>query len=262
MEQKILTLLSDFGLSDVYVGVMKGVIAQVNPLIRVIDLTHQIPPQNIAAAQFNLLNAYPYFPAGTVHVAVVDPGVGGKRRAIALQLEDGFLVGPDNGLFTGFLTQRKILYAVELDQSEYWRSPNPSSTFHGRDIFASVGAYLANGIDIASIGTPIEPDSLVQSSLPLCVPTTQGWLGKVQYIDRFGNVITNIPGDRVQGHTWKVQLGKTQIPGCLTYGDVQPSQPLALIGSHGWVEIAVNNGDAQYQLRLHYGNPIQVTILQ
>ncbi|MBW4515637.1 MAG: SAM-dependent chlorinase/fluorinase [Timaviella obliquedivisa GSE-PSE-MK23-08B] len=254
---RILTLLSDFGLNDVYVGVMKGVIAQVNSLLKVVDLTHQIEPQDVMAAQFNLMNAYPFFPADTVHVAVVDPGVGGKRRAIALQLTDGFLVDPDNGLFTGLLSNRAIVQAVELTDSHYWRNANPSSTFHGRDIFAPVGAHLASGVAIAQLGAAIDPATLVQLPIPVCTATLTGCTGSVQYIDRFGNVITNIPGHFIQGKTWSVLVGKRTIPGCRTYGEVQPGQPVALIGSHGWVEIAVSNGNAQYQLRLTWGNEVQ-----
>jgi len=253
----ILTLLSDFGLNDVYVGMMKGVIAQVNPLLKVIDLTHQIEPQDVMAAQFNLMNAYPFFPPGTVHVAVVDPGVGGKRRAIAIHLTDGFLVGSDNGLFTGLLANRAIVHAVELTHSQYWRDASPSSTFHGRDIFAPVGAHLASGVAIAQLGEAIDPATLVQLPIPVCTDTATGCTGSVQYIDRFGNVITNIPGHIVQGKAWSVTVGKLTIPGCRTYGEVQSGQPLALVGSHGWVEIAVSNGNAQYQLRLTWGNEIQ-----
>lgn len=259
-DNRLITLLSDFGLTDVYVGVMKGVIAQVNPALTILDLTHQIPPQNIAAAQFNLLNAYPYFPAGTVHVAVVDPGVGGPRRSIAIELTDGFLIGPDNGIFTGLLAQRSVVQVVELTRSEYWRNASPSYTFHGRDIFASVAAHLASGVSLTQLGEPIQPETLVQLPLATYSKTATGYLGKVQYIDRFGNVITNIPGTAVQDRPWSVLVGKRPIPGCRTYSGVAANQPLALIGSHGWVEIAVNGGDASFQLRLHWNDSIQVVL--
>jgi S-adenosyl-L-methionine hydrolase (adenosine-forming) len=257
-DSQVLTLLSDFGLNDVYVGVMKGVIAQINPMLRVIDLTHQISPQNVTAAQFNLMNAYPYFPENTVHVAVVDPGVGGSRRAIAIQLADGFLVGPDNGLFTGLVLQKKVIQAVELTNTQYWRNATPSSTFHGRDIFAPVGAHLASGVAIAQLGEAIDPGTLVQSPIPICTPTPTGCIGSIQHIDRFGNAISNIPGRIVQGKSWSVLIGKRSLPGCRTYGDVPQGQPLALVGSHGWVEIAVSNGDAQYQLRMNWGHEVKV----
>lgn len=256
---RLLTLLSDFGSNDVYVAVMKGVIYQINPALKIIDLTHDISPQNIPAAQFNLINAYPYFPPGTVHVAVVDPGVGGPRRAIAIELADGFLVGPDNGLFTEFI-KRSGVRAIELTNRRYWRVSDASSTFHGRDIFAPVGAHLANGVPFDQIGEAIAPDQLTVFPIPACTQTSTGYVGTIQHIDRFGNVITNIPGSYVRGKSWSVVVNRLTIPGCCIYSDVPASQPLALIGSHGWVEIAINGGDAHFQLRLNRSEPIKVLV--
>jgi S-adenosylmethionine hydrolase len=255
---RLITLLTDFGLNDVYVGVMKGVIAQVNPVLKVIDLNHQIPPQNLVSAQFNLLNAYPYFPTGTVHVVVVDPGVGSSRRAIAVELTDGFLVGPDNGVFTGLLSQRSVRQVVELTNSHYWRQGEPSNTFHGRDIFAPVGAHLASGVALTDLGPIIDPASLTTSPIPAYRTSARGLIGKVQHIDRFGNVITNIPGKALPETAWSVAIGKRLIPSGRTYGDVPPGQPIALIGSHGWVEISVNGGDAHFQLRLKWEDEVEV----
>ena len=158
-KNRIITLLTDFGLSDVYVGVMKGTIAQINPQLKVIDITHQIPSQNIAAARFCLMTAFAYFPPGTVHVAVVDPGVGSKRRPVAIKCANCFLVGPDNGLFSGVLSRESARSSVELTNSQYWRTPQPSSTFHGRDIFAAAGAHLANGVALEDLGEAIDPAS-------------------------------------------------------------------------------------------------------
>jgi S-adenosylmethionine hydrolase len=256
----LLTLLSDFGWNDVYVGVMKGVIAQINPNLRVIDLTHDVPPQNIMVAQFNLLSAYPYFPAGTVHMVVVDPGVGGSRRAIAIELENGFLVGPDNGIFTNLLAQQAPVQIVELTNRQYWRVPEPSYTFHGRDIFAPVAAHLASGVSITTLGEPIESSDLVKCAIAICTPTEHGFVGNIQHIDRFGNVITNVPGDYVRNKRWSVVIGKRKLPGCSTYSDVSPGEPLALIGSHGWVELAISGGDAHFQLRLQWDDVVQVVI--
>ncbi len=254
----ILTLLSDFGDRDVYVGVMKGVIAQINPTLRVVDLTHQIPPQNIAAARFCLMNAYPYFPNGTVHVAVVDPGVGGVRRAIAVELAQGFLVGPDNGIFSGVLNQNPAIVAVELTNPEYWRIPQPSQTFHGRDIFAPVGAHLASGVPLQQLGQEIDPATLVQLDIAEYSQTETGVVGSIQYIDDFGNLVTNIPGSCVQGKSWCVQTAGLTIPGCETYCNVEVGNAIALIGSHGWVEIAINSGHAQSQLQMNLKTAVQV----
>ncbi|MBW4659972.1 MAG: S-adenosyl-l-methionine hydroxide adenosyltransferase family protein [Drouetiella hepatica Uher 2000/2452] len=260
MAHKLLTLLSDFGLNDAYVGMMKGVIYQINPALTIVDLTHEVPPKNIAAAQFHLINAYPYFPAGSVHVAVVDPGVGGTRRAIALELTDGFLVGADNGLLTELARRRSILHAVELSNSRYWRSAELSATFHGRDIFAPVGAHLASGIAIQDLGTAIDPATLVELPIAAHKSTPTGYTGNIQHIDRFGNVITNIPGDAVRDKSWSIIVNRVTVPGCRVYGDVPAGKPLALIGSHGWIEIAVNGGDAHFQLRLNWTDSIKVAI--
>ncbi len=267
-ENRIVTLLSDFGLSDVYVGVMKGVIAQINSTLTVVDLTHQIPPQNIAAGRFNLMNAYPYFPVGTVHIAVVDPGVGSQRRVIALQLDAGFLVGPDNGLFTGILNQNPVVAAVELTNSDYWRTPTPSTTFHGRDIFASVGAHLASGVPLEHLGKVIDAATLVQLAIPERTPIAGGIVGCIQYIDHFGNLITNIPAADVQGKTWSVAVGDSPtetlreriILGSETYSDRKLGDIVALVGSHGWVEIAVNGGSAHSTLQLDCTASIKVIL--
>lgn len=256
----LLTLLSDFGGNDIYVGVMKGVIAQINPTLMVIDLTHDISPQNITAAQFNLLSAYPFFPTGTVHVAVVDPGVGGSRRAIAVELSDGFLVGPDNGLFTGLLAQKSVNQVVELNNTQYWRVPEPSHTFHGRDIFAAAAAHLASGVPFAELGEPIDPATLTKLPIPACTAITNGFAGNIQHIDRFGNVITNIPGDYVRGRSWSAIVSKRILPGCQNYSNVSPGEPLALVGSHGWVELAISGGDAHFQLRLNWEDVVQVVL--
>jgi S-adenosyl-L-methionine hydrolase (adenosine-forming) len=256
----LLTLLSDFGSNDGYVAIMKGVVAQINPHLRIIDLTHQIPPQDIAAGRFQLLSAYPYFPPGTVHVAVVDPGVGSDRRAIALQLDQYWLVGPDNGLLSGVFNQHPILAAIELTNPQYWRCPDPSVTFQGRDIFAPVGAHLASGVPIAEIGAAIDPASLIDWPLPALTVITEGAVeqiqGCVQAIDHFGNLITNIPGHVVRGKSWSVQVRQTKYPGKTTYADGKPGQIIALIGSHGWVEIAANQDHAALQLGIKCGAPV------
>jgi S-adenosylmethionine hydrolase len=254
----ILTLLSDFGDRDIYVGVMKGAIAQINPRLTLIDLTHQIPPQNIAAARFCLMNACPYFPIGTVHIAVVDPGVGSRRRAIAVEFAQGFLVGPDNGIFSGVLSQNPAIAAVELTNRNYWGTLQPSSTFHGRDIFAPVGANLANGVPIHELGQEIDPATLVQLNIGECQETPTGVVGCIQYIDHFGNLVSNIPGSFVQGQTWCVQVRELTIPGCETYSDVELGEAIALVGSHGWVEIAINSGNAHLQLQISLQASLEV----
>lgn len=256
----ILTLLSDFGLGDVYVAVMRGAIAQINPTLTVIDLTHQVLPQDIAMARFHLMNAYPYFPVGTVHVAVVDPGVGSLRRAIAIQLESGFLVAPDNGLVSGVLSQNSAITAVELTNSFYWRTSSPSTSFHGRDIFAPVGAHLASGVPLRELGTEIDLQTIVQ--LPIANPTRIGntILGVIQAIDHFGNLITNISGNEVAEKSWSVRVKNSTYPGKTTYSNGEPGEILALVGSHGLVEIAASRANAQAKLNLKWGSVISVVV--
>jgi len=246
---QLLTLLSDFGLEDTYVSVLKGVIAQINSQLVVIDLTHQIPPQNIAAARFSLMSAYAYFPQGTTHIAVVDPGVGSTRRGVAIQIAAGFLVGPDNGLFSGVLDQAPAIAAVELSNPHYWLTPQPSTTFHGRDIFAPVGAHIASGAALEQLGPAIAIDSLVQLAVPACTADSCSVSGVIQAVDHFGSLVTNIPGTYVQQKRWSLEIGGLTIPGGQIYSDACPGELIALVGSHGWVEVAVNQGSAQAYLR-------------
>ncbi|MBE9114140.1 SAM-dependent chlorinase/fluorinase [Nodosilinea sp. LEGE 07298] len=255
----IIALITDFGLQDSYVGVMKGVIATLSPTAQLIDLTHSIPPQDIYAARFTLLSAYPYLPPGTIYLVVVDPGVGTTRRAVAVQTSHGFLVGPDNGVLSGVLDSTPAIGAVELLNPDYWRSPQPSVTFHGRDIFAPVAAHLANGVPIDRLGPAVDPQSLITLPLMRSTPTATGWQGTVQYIDRFGNAATTIPASAVASDHWTVTVGETTLPGLRTYGEVPPGEGLALVGSHGFVEIAVNQGSAQQRFGLAVGDRICIT---
>ncbi|MEG4802661.1 SAM-dependent chlorinase/fluorinase [Microcoleus sp. ARI1-B5] len=268
-KNRIITLLTDFGLSDVYVGVMKGAIAQIDPQLKVIDITHQIPSQNIAAARFCLMTAFAYFPPETVHVAVVDPGVGSKRRGVAIKCANCLLVGPDNGLFSGVLSREsalakpsKRIAAVELTNSQYWRTSEPSTTFHGRDIFAAAGAHLAIGVPLFELGRAIDPASLVQLEIPNCAVTATGAVGCVQYVDRFGNLITNIPNNCIIGNNWSLTISNSsdaiRIPSGKTYSDSKPGDLIAITGSDGWVEIAVNGGSAQSVLKLECGAIVQL----
>lgn len=254
----IITLLTDFGYQDAYVGVMKGVIAGICPDVKIIDLTHAIPPQDMAAARFTLLNAYPYFPNGTIHTVVVDPGVGTARRAVAVQTANGYLVGPDNGVLSGVLAQVGAIAAVSLTNSGYWRTSQPSQTFHGRDVFAPVAAHLAAGVSLSQLGTPIVLDSLVQQTPPVPQIGVDKAIGHVQYIDHFGNLITTLPGDMLQQGLWTGRVGQTDIPVGQTYGDVKLGQAIAILGSHGWVEIAVNGGSAQQRFKLKVGDEVQL----
>ncbi|WP_071515097.1 SAM-dependent chlorinase/fluorinase [Geitlerinema sp. PCC 9228] len=254
------TLLTDFGDRDPYVGVMKGVMAQICPQLHFIDLTHEIPPQNLAAARFSLANAFPYFPPHTIHLAVVDPGVGSNRRSVAIELENGYLIGPDNGILGGVFSQYPIVTAVELNNPDYWRTASPSHTFHGRDIFSPAAAYLANGVPMGELGTAIDPHTLVDLDLPECEANDSGYLGSVQYCDRFGNLVTNIPGSYVAGKSWHAVIANRHLASHQKYNDVAVGELLALVGSHGWVEIAANQGSAAAQLPQSWGAEVQIIL--
>lgn len=257
---QIITLLTDFGDLDVYVGVMKGVIASINAQVQTIDLTHQVPPQNLWAARFAWASAYPYFPPQTIHLAVVDPGVGSSRRGIAMQLTNSYLVCPDNGICSGVLELDQIVTVVELTNSQYWRVPEPSSTFHGRDIFAPVAAHIANGVSLPELGKIVEPNTLTKLSLPSIKRDGEQVTGFIQYIDRFGNLITNIPGELVKQTSWQVIINNITIDSDKTYSQVNLGENIAIVGSHGWIEIAVNGGNAQKQLQLDTHDQIQIKI--
>ncbi|MEN9202367.1 MAG: SAM-dependent chlorinase/fluorinase [Thermostichus sp. DG_1_6_bins_120] len=254
----LISLLTDFGLRDPYVGILKGVIYTIAPQVQLMDLTHGIPPQDVAAARFALMTAYPYLPAGTIHLAVVDPGVGSNRRAIALQTAQGYLVGPDNGLFSGVLTFSPPLAAIQLNNPCYWRTPAPSFTFHGRDIFAPIAAHLANGIPLSELGDPIDPAELVRLDWPEPQPTPKGYHAVIQAVDHFGNCISNLPGHLLQGRSWSVWVKGTRIPAALTFADSAVGELIAVVGSSGWLEIAQNLGNASRTLGLNVADEIRV----
>ncbi len=273
----IITLLTDFGDQDGYAGVMKGVILSIAPGVRLIDITHQVQPQDIQQAAHILGSTYRYFPSHTIHVVVVDPGVGGPRRAIALETPRGRFVAPDNGVLTCVLQQEPSWQAVVLDQPAYWL-PNPSHTFHGRDIFSPVAAHLANGVPLQQLGSPVENLTLLPQPPLEVLPNAIR--GQVIRIDRFGNALTNImrlrwlddrtvefrplnpsliPGGalRFDAHKARITFGWHTLNGLRqTYSQVAVGQPAALIGSTDGLEIAVNQGNAADMLAINVGDTV------
>ncbi|MEM1256247.1 MAG: SAM-dependent chlorinase/fluorinase [Cyanobacteria bacterium P01_H01_bin.21] len=253
-----ITLLTDFGHRDNYVGVMKGVIAGISPQSQLIDITHAIKPQDILAARFNLLTSYEYFPAGTIHIAVVDPGVGTQRMAIAAQIATSMgvhtVIAPNNGIITGL----SVTAAVALTNPDYWRTPHASHTFHGRDIFAPAAAHLARGIPFDQLGVSLSVADLVRLDINDAAETNQGYCGCIQYIDHFGNLVTNIPGAQLSSQSWHIHLGKHCIPYDTTYGLAEVGSALALVGSHGYVEIAVNGSSAAEILNGDVGDSVEL----
>jgi S-adenosylmethionine hydrolase len=259
IRRRIITLTTDFGLADGYVAAMKGVILDLAPEATIVDVTHEVPPQSIAAAAFLLAGVVPYFPTGTIHLAVVDPGVGTSRRGIAVKFPGGYLVGPDNGLFTSVLDAQQddagtdeAAVAVSLSRPEY-RLPDVSNTFHGRDVFAPAAAHLAQGVQIDDLGERVT--GLV--TLPARRPEGDGELivGEIVYIDHFGNAISNIPASDLPALPVFEVAGVTIGTLSTTYDDAQVA---AVAGSTGLIEFAVRNGNAASELALSVGERVTV----
>lgn len=250
----IITLTTDFGSRDWFVGSMKGAILGVNPEVTVVDITHEIPAGDIRAGAFALSASFRCFPRHTVHVAVVDPGVGSSRAAIAVRTADCVFVGPDNGVLSFALAREKIVEIRRLDNDAHFRKP-VSNTFHGRDVFAPVAARLTKNIPFESLGKRL--DDCVRLDWPQ--PRTDGVVvqGEVVSIDHFGNAITNIelPDKSVS----QVRVpDKVQCEVRKLYQDAPRGQPLALVGSSGFLEIAVNGGDAARMFALTLGDAVEV----
>ncbi len=243
----IITLTTDFGQGDYYVGAMKGVILGIAPEARLVDLSHQIPPQDVLAAAFVLRHAAGEFPLGTVHLAVVDPGVGTQRRPLALHSRGHLWVGPDNGLFS-FVLDGADSRVHEIARRDLGQ-PDRSTTFHGRDLFAPLAAHLCRGLALADIGPPVTDPVRLAESAPC--KSAGRIAGHIVHIDRFGNLVSNIAAADLArwGSGLCIRLGDYVLAElCRTYEDVEPGAPLALIGSAGLLEIAVNRGHAARQL--------------
>lgn len=254
----LITLTSDFGWRDPYAAAVKGVIYRINPRLRVIDLTHDIPPQDVFEGSLFLASAMPFFPEGTVHIAVVDPGVGTDRHPIALWAGGQILVCPDNGLPTFFLQNHRLQEARIIDNREFML-PDISPTFHGRDLFAPAAAYLASGTEPHELGE--ELDTVLTIEIPR--PNREDDLrirGEIIHVDRFGNLVTNIHESmlgNVEPHI--VRVGRHRMRGLhRTYAEVNPGMPVVLVGSTGHIEIAVNGGNAHAALRLGPGDAVTV----
>ena len=243
----ILTITTDFGNQNGFVGTMKGVIWGIAPDVKIADISHEIPAQDIRTGSIALWRASAYFPAGSVHVAVIDPGVGTKRRAIAAKLGDQYYVLPDNGLITPMLEDAEAsgveVRIVHLDKPEYWL-PRVYTTFHGRDIFAPVGAHLAAGVPLEMLGTVI--DDPVRLPLPKPVRTEEGIEGNIVVIDVFGNCSTNVRVSDVPDlESATLTIGGQVIRGVLpSYGHAKIGDLVAVTDSEGFVEIAVVKGSA------------------
>jgi S-adenosylmethionine hydrolase len=256
----IITLTTDFGSRDAYVAAMKGVICSVLPSARIVDVTHEIRPQNVLEAALLLEAAYPWFPAGTIHVAVVDPGVGTKRRPLAVETSGQLFVGPDNGVLSAPLGVSHAR-AHEIAETSY-ELPVRSDTFHGRDVFAPAAAHLASGVTIDRLG-PLVNDAVLLD-LPKPQITSSSITGEILRCDRFGNAISSIPRSvlaLIGGGPYEVfAAGRSHGRLRRRYRDVPEGEGLALTGGTGRIEIAVNGGSAAELFGLRAGDPIEIRI--
>jgi S-adenosyl-L-methionine hydrolase (adenosine-forming) len=254
----LITLLTDFGSQDYFVGAMKGTILSINPDACIVDITHEIPPQDIRAAAFNLLATYKDFPSGTIHIAVVDPGVGSARRGIIIECAGQFFVGPDNGLFSWICERERMFRAVHLTNDQFLRQP-VSKTFHGRDVFAPVAAALSNGAALEDFGPVI--DDLVQLE-SLEPGTVDGGVieAAIIHIDRFGNCITNLTSDHLAAGTKLLVNGREVSSSREFFADSEtaPDDLFGLVGSAGFVEIAAQDSSAAKTLGAERGHRVIV----
>jgi S-adenosyl-L-methionine hydrolase (adenosine-forming) len=249
----IITLTTDFGLDDAYVGIVKAVLLSIFPGAALVDITHNIAPQNLEEASYILYTSVKYFPTATVHLAVVDPGVGSSRRPILVQSRGQFLVGPDNGVFTDFLDDAAKVFF--LNRPQFFLS-HVSHTFHARDVFAPVAAHLARGTEPEQMGELISDPARLERLKPVCEPDRI--VGSVIYIDRFGNMITNIKANQVDDDSVVRVMGKEIQGVSSSYSEKPKGTLLAVIGSSGLLEIALASDSAALRLKGSIGQAVEV----
>ena len=265
MSRRIITLTTDFGMKDPYVAEMKAAVLGIYPEATLIDISHEIKKFNIQMGAYILSAATDYFPKGTIHVAVVDPGVGTIRRSILIQTKQSFLIGPDNGLLSLAAERAGIEHIYEIS-NPCFMLPVISSTFHGRDIFAPVAAHLAKGVAAFEVGP--EVNEIVRPEFAKSVTGKESIMGKVLHLDGFGNIITNITKAKISSLAFCPQLDiklsgrKVRLKFYKTYGEAKPAEPFALIGSHGYLEIAVNQSSAAEKFEAKLGDKITVLLTQ
>jgi S-adenosylmethionine hydrolase len=256
---RIITLLTDFGLRDHFVAVMKGVMLSLNPDLTLVDVSHLIPPQDVFSGAFTLGQAYSWYPPGAIHLAVVDPGVGTERRALAVSAGGHFFVAPDNGLLTYVLRDQETFVAYEITAEHYFRKP-VSPTFHGRDVFAPIAAWISRDIPLHQLGPAVEDP--VRLKIPAPVRVQDALIqASILAVDQFGNLITNLMPAEVP-NTSRILAGKREITSFrATYGEGLPDEVFVVPGSTGYLEISVKGGSAASVLNLKSGAQIGVVLL-
>jgi S-adenosylmethionine hydrolase len=259
MSDPIVTLTTDFGVASPYVAVMKGVLSSINPRVKLVDLTHQIPPQNVRFAAFYLYTALPYFPPGTIHLVVVDPGVGTERALLCMTIGGHILVAPDNGCWTFLETALSTPQVYRLENQRFRRAP-VSATFHGRDILAPAAAHLSLGRQPEEFGPQVE--TWIRLDMPRARDGINSVAGEIVFVDEFGNLITNISAERLRQTPDVLMVGKRSFKKKFhwvrTYGDAESGTLVGLIGSNNHMEIAVVEGSAASRLKASVGTPVVV----
>jgi S-adenosylmethionine hydrolase len=257
----VLSITTDFGNTNGFVGVMKGVIYGIAPNVKIVDISQLISPQNVLEGAYAMWRAVPFFPPGSVHVGVVDPGVGTARRPIGAHLGDQYFIAPDNGLLTPLILDAErdgeVMEFVHLDNPKYWL-PKVSNTFHGRDIFAPTGAHLAAGVPLRELGTTITNPILLD--LPRPEKTENGWFAHVTIIDIFGNLTTDLPAEALEGdHDVLIRIHDHEIDGIIeSYGHREVGDLVAVLDSEYYIEVSIVNGNAAQTLNANVGDLVEV----
>ncbi|MDH5481502.1 MAG: S-adenosyl-l-methionine hydroxide adenosyltransferase family protein [Candidatus Bathyarchaeota archaeon] len=259
MPSPIITLTTDFGLKDPYVAEMKAVILSISPKAIVVDVTHGVEKFNIRMGAYALASASPYFPKGAIHVGVVDPGVGTIRRSLLIQTKHSFYIGPDNGVLTLAAKSQGIVHIYEISNRKLMLL-KISNTFHGRDIFAPAAAHLANGTSPIEFGP--EVFKIVTPDFAKIIRDGDVLKGEITHIDNFGNIITNLGENEIkamkikQFANIKLKDTKLKLKLCRAYAEVRPQKPLAMIGSHSFLEISINQGNAAQMFDTKIGDTV------
>ncbi|MBS7620715.1 SAM-dependent chlorinase/fluorinase [Candidatus Bathyarchaeota archaeon] len=256
---QLITLTTDFGFADPYVAEVKAIILGINPSVEIVDISHQIEKFNVRMGAYVLACAAPYFPKGTIHVAVIDPGVGTKRKPILIETKKGFFIGPDNGVLALAAEKQGIRHVYEIANPKYMLS-KVSTTFHGRDIFAPAAAHLSKGVPPSEFGPEVQ--RIVKPQFAKIVRKGSTLVGEIIHVDGFGNIVTNLTVKELKllgvRESLNIKIGEAtcRLKLCRAYAEVGAKKPLAIIGSHDFLEISVNQGSAAEMFRAKVGDKV------
>ncbi|MBI1858502.1 MAG: SAM-dependent chlorinase/fluorinase [Candidatus Melainabacteria bacterium] len=255
-----ITLTTDFGSRDPFAGILKGVIYSINPNAKITDITNDVSPQNIQQANFILKTSYRFFPKNSIHLCVVDPGVGSARKPLLIETSDYFFIGPNNGIFSTIIETENIKQVIELTEKKYWL-PEVSQTFHGRDIFAPIAAFLSQGKNPKHFGNQINVNELITLPKLEMRQNKNTIAAQVQFIDHFGNIITNIPND-ILFDSIKGTINNHNFDGLVqSFSGSNDKNLSAIKGSSGYMEIFIRNGNAAHTINAKFGDKLTVSFV-